>query len=300
MSSTAGPTHPVARGFDRVARAYERGRPGYPPAAVRHLVRALDLRPGRTVVELGSGTGKLTRLLRPTGAAFVAVEPSDPMREVFARAVPGVLALRGTAEAIPLPDGIADAVVAAQAFHWFRHRTALREIARILRPGGTLALLWNVRDERLPLSRQIAAVIERHGGPPPRRWQRWERAFEVPGSGFGRLAPRRFHHLLRVAPERLVQHTLSVSRIAVLRPAQRRSVAREVRRLLARDPAVQRSGTAGLPTITEVYLVRRAARSPAIRGRPTRRTDPTRRSAGTSRGSGRRGRRTVRTPGGGS
>lgn len=296
MSSAAGRPHPVARGFDRVARAYERGRPGYPPGAVRHLVRALDLRPGRTVVELGSGTGKLTRLLRPTGAALVAVEPSDPMRDVFARAVPGVLALRGTAEAIPLPDGIADAVVAAQSFHWFRHRTALHEIARVLRRGGTLALLWNVRDERLPLSRQIAAVIERHGGPPPRRWRRWERAFEVPGSGFGRLVPRRFHHLLRVAPERLVQHTLSASRIAVLRPTQRRAVAREVRTLLARDPAVRGSGTVGLPTITEVYLARRTARLPVARGRPTRRTAPTRRSAGTSRGSGRRGRRTVPTP----
>ncbi len=284
-------THPAARAFDRAARAYELGRPGYPPAALRHLLRVAGLGRGRTVVELGSGTGKLTRLLRPSGAAIVAVEPSGPMREVFGRAVPDVLVLEGTAERIPLPDGVADAVVAAQAFHWFQPRRALREIRRVLGPGGMLVGLWNVGDTRGPLALAVERLIDRFGGARPRRWQRWESAFEAPGSGFGRLRRVRFRHVVERSPEAAVAQALSVSRIAALPPARRQELARELRGLLARARQGRASTTLRVPTVTEVYWCRRAARGRGLPGRRRRHSGAPRRSGRTSPAKGRPVRR---------
>src|SRR4029450_13324531 len=121
------------------AEAYAGGRPGYPAAAVAWLARRLALGPGRTVVDLGAGTGQLSRLLGETGARVVAVEPVEEMRTLLT----GVEVLAGTAESIPLPDASADAVTAAQAFHWFDGPTALAEIAGVLAPGGAPAPVWN-------------------------------------------------------------------------------------------------------------------------------------------------------------
>lgn len=277
------PTHPVARGFDRAAGAYERGRPDYPRPALRHLARTLRLGPGRTVVELASGTGKLTRGLRPYGATIVAVEPSAPMRAVFERVVPDVLVVAGTAEAIPLPDGFADAVVVAQAFHWFRPRRAAREIARVLRPGGTVALLWNVADARFPLRRRLDAIVARFGGPVPRRWSTWRRAFAGARGPFGPLRRTTFRYLRWASAEATVQHILSVSRIAVLGRNARAEVARRVRHLLGTDPLSRGRARVPFPTITEVYWCRR--RGGAGRRAPaTRRTRSSRRIRRTSGG----------------
>ncbi len=152
--------HPWAvAGFGSAAEAYERARPGYPPDAVAWLAERLDLRPGRTVVDLGAGTGKLSRLLAATGARVIAVEPVDEMRAFI-----DVEALAGTAEAIPLPDASADAVTAAQAFHWFRAGEAMAEIHRILRPGGALALVANRLDRSDSLTDAFAAVLDRYRG----------------------------------------------------------------------------------------------------------------------------------------
>ena len=123
--------HPATQGFTEAER-YERGRPDYPRAAVDAIVSELDLRAGRTVLDLGAGTGKLTRLLLPSGANVIAVEPIREMREQLT----GVVALAGTAERIPLTDDYVDAVTVAQAFHWFEADVALREIHRVLRTGG--------------------------------------------------------------------------------------------------------------------------------------------------------------------
>lgn len=141
--------------FSDVAAAYERGRPGYPEDAVRWLVGDEPL----DVVDLGAGTGKLTRALATLGHRVTAIDPLDEMRVQLEAAVPGVRALAGSAERIPLPDGIADVVTCAQAFHWFDHEWALPEIARILRPGGRLALVWNSRDDRDPWMAQLSAII---------------------------------------------------------------------------------------------------------------------------------------------
>lgn len=128
----------LGRSFDRAAAEYERGRPGWPDAVLDVVPVAADA----DVVDLAAGTGKLTRVL-VRRYRVVAVEPLDAVREILARAVPAAVVAEGRAESMPLADASADAVFVAQAFHWFANNEAVAEIARVLRPGGTLVLLWN-------------------------------------------------------------------------------------------------------------------------------------------------------------
>jgi SAM-dependent methyltransferase len=152
----------AARGFEAGAAAYELARPGYPDEAIAVLVAVLGIVAGTVVCDLAAGTGKLTRRLVDLGAAVVAVEPVDGMRRQLEMVLPGVEAVTGTAEAIPLPDSSVDVVTVAQAFHWFDAPRALREIARVLRPGGGLAILWNERDETTPWVAEMSRAIRWH------------------------------------------------------------------------------------------------------------------------------------------
>lgn len=250
--------HPEATGFDRVAAAYERSRPGYPTAALDHLVAEMPLRRGSRLVDLAAGTGKLSRALLPTGATLVAVEPSRAMREEFARQLPGVEVVDGTAEAIPLPDGSADGVVVGQAFHWFDADRALVEIARVLRPGGGLGLLWNLRDdERSSFSRGLTAILDPlDPGAPRGRSGRWKPAFER-SEAFD--PPRRtvFPNLQRLDRAAAVERALSVSFVARLDAAGRARVAAAVERLLDADPETRDGGRVDLPYRTQVYVTHR-------------------------------------------
>jgi SAM-dependent methyltransferase len=135
-----------ARSFDRAAEEYERTRPDYPPAILDYL----PLRPDATVVDVGAGTGKLTRVLTRRYAQVCAVEPLDGMRGILERVVPEARALAGRAEAIPLPDASVDGAFAAQAFHWFANDEAIAEFARVLRPGGVFCSVWNSGDDSRP------------------------------------------------------------------------------------------------------------------------------------------------------
>jgi SAM-dependent methyltransferase len=141
--------------FADVAASYERARPGYPQGAVQWMVGDDPV----DVVDLGAGTGKLTRGLVALGHRVVAVEPLDEMRTHLEVAVPDARAVSGKAESMPLADASADVVTSAQAFHWFDHDDALPEIARVLRPGGRLALVWNSRDDRDPWMTRLSAII---------------------------------------------------------------------------------------------------------------------------------------------
>jgi SAM-dependent methyltransferase len=153
--------HEEARcGFQAGAAAYERGRPGYPPEAIAWLRAQLDLGPGRTVLDVGAGTGKLTRLLVDSGADVVALEPVPAMQAVLKEAVPTARVLDGTAEGLPVADESIDAITVAQAFHWFDVPRALAEFHRVLRTGGRFALIWNRRRLDQPLHREISAIIE--------------------------------------------------------------------------------------------------------------------------------------------
>ena len=149
------PAAELARSFGAVAAAYDRGRPGYPPEAVSWLVGDRPC----TVLELGAGTGKLTQALVAAGHDVHATEPDPAMLEVLRRRVPDARASACPAERLELPDRSVDVVVAAQSFHWFAADRALPEVARVLRPGGRLALAWNVRDERIPWVRRLGAII---------------------------------------------------------------------------------------------------------------------------------------------
>jgi len=150
---------PLGRsGFASGSDLYERARPGYSQESVACLVDSLGIGPGSRVLDVASGTGKLTRALAATGASCVAAEPSPSMRAAFARSVPDVAQVGADAVHLPLAGGAFDAVTVAQAFHWFASTEALTEIARVLRPGGGLALIWNERDESDPLVAELTAI----------------------------------------------------------------------------------------------------------------------------------------------
>lgn len=240
--------HPATRGFS-AADVYERGRPDYPAAAVAAIVDRLDLRPGRTVLDLAAGTGKLTRLLVPCGANVLAVEPVPEMRAELERRVRGVAVLAGTAERIPLTDAYVDAVTVAQAFHWFEPGTALREIRRVLVPGGGLALIWNVRDERDPLHAAISEIIDPLEGETPQRQSRDWRALLTKSPLYERSERLLFEHVQEVDAQGVLDRVTSISFIASAPAGVRADVEQRVRALVAdATPPIR------LPYMTELYV----------------------------------------------
>jgi SAM-dependent methyltransferase len=247
----------AAQGFGQASDAYELGRPGYPPKAVARLARELRLRPGRVVLDLAAGTGKLTALLVGTGAEVVAVEPVAEMRAVLERELPGVRACAGTAEAIPLDAASVDAVTVGQAFHWFHGDEALVEIHRVLQPGGGLGLVWNVRDTRVPWVARLTEIMEPfRGDAPAYRTGAWCEAFERTEL-FGPLAHEEVTHVHRLAPEGVVARVASVSFVAALPQPEREAVLAEVRDLLENDPKTRGRAEVELPYRTDVLWTTR-------------------------------------------
>jgi SAM-dependent methyltransferase len=206
-----------SRAFGPVADAYERGRPGYPDEAARWAVG----RDTGSVLDLGAGTGKLTRTLAALGYETYAVEPDDAMREVLQATSPTTRALLGSAETIPLPADSVDAVVVAQAWHWFDHARAAAEIRRIVRPGGHVALLYNIRDERV-------AWVERFARATGERFGSASEPLEFDGvrgaPGFGPVENREFAHVERLSIDDLIALARSFSFVALLPEAERREV----------------------------------------------------------------------------
>ena len=163
---------PAARTFDATAEIYERSRPGYPDAALDEVVRELALDRSSVVLDLGSGTGKLTRALVERFERVLAVEPLEGMRALLETLVPRAESLAGEAERIRLDDAAVDAVFVAEAFHWFDGDRALAEIARVLRPRGALVLMWNVPDKPTEPSIAAAAEVLNERGSPERQVDR--------------------------------------------------------------------------------------------------------------------------------
>ena len=147
--------------FGRTAREYELGRPDWPDELLDRVVADLGLGSDAEVLDLGAGTGKLTRLLVPRFARVVAVEPDDAMRAVLEEVVPGAEALAGSAETIPLAEDAVDAVFSGEAFHWFATRETVAELERVLRPRGAFVIFWNIFiEDESPLDDRVEAVLD--------------------------------------------------------------------------------------------------------------------------------------------
>jgi SAM-dependent methyltransferase len=245
----------AAHGFEQNAAAYERARPSYPAPAISCIVGRAGMGPGRRVVDLAAGTGKLTRLLVPSGADVVAVEPVEAMRAELGRAVPDVEIVDGTAEAIPLPDASVAAITVAQAFHWFDPELSLREMRRVLEPGGCLVLTWNTRDRGYDWVREFgellvdgdlerpydsyyevdyAQIVADAGGyTPVERFEvEWEQPFDV---------------------DLLVARAASVSVVGALPGDEREAVLDRVRNLAATHPDLAGRDSFGFPYTTRVF-----------------------------------------------
>lgn len=245
--------HPAAAtGFSHASATYARGRPDYPPALDDWLRSALGLGPGKTVVDLGAGTGKFVPRLLATGAAVIAVEPVAEMLGELSRAHPSVETRQGTATAIPLPDASVDAVVCAQAFHWFATLEAVAEIRRVLKPGGSLGLVWNVRDESVPWVKRMTDLLQPHEGDAPRFYKGTWNVFPAPG--FGPLEQTVFRHEHVGPPERvLIDRSMSVSFIAALPAEEQAKVRAALGRLIVEEPALAGRAEVAFPYRTEAY-----------------------------------------------
>ncbi|MFJ1251745.1 class I SAM-dependent methyltransferase [Cupriavidus sp. CuC1] len=251
--------HAAAQGFSSQADTYARGRPDYPSALGAWLTTELGLRPGKTVLDLGAGTGKFSSLLLATGASVIAVEPVAAMRAQLSAALPAVQALEGTAEAIPLPDASVDAVACAQAFHWFANAAAMAEIGRVLRPGGKLGLVWNVRDESVDWVAQLTAIMTPFEGDAPRFYKGdWKQVF--PASGFGELglASLPYEHV-GPAQQVIVDRVMSVSFIASLPAAEQDAVRARLLAVIDAIPALAGKASVAFPYRTEAYSCQRLA-----------------------------------------
>lgn len=224
--------------FGSAAAAYERGRPSYPPEAIDWL-----LPPGaHDVLDLGAGTGKLTTRLVERGLDVIAVDPVPEMLEVLRGSLPQTRALLGTAEEIPLPDNSVDAVLVAQAWHWVDPARAVPEVARVLRPGGTLGLVWNTRDERLGWVRELGEIIGRDGDP-----VRDKVTLPEP---FTDVSRHQVEWTNYVTPQALIDLVASRSYCITSPDEVRTKTLDRVRQLLATHPALANANGLALPYVT--------------------------------------------------
>lgn len=236
-----------ARSFETVADEYERHRPEYPDGALRWIADRLGLVPGERVLDLGAGTGKLSRGLLALGLDVVAVEPGAPMLAQLRAALPGVEAVEGAAEAIPLPDASVDAAAAGQAYHWFDPSRAPAELWRVLRPDGGIALVWNWWDVRHSLQRRLCELL----------WGEViaDVAHEPPAPQlFEPLGKTIVESVLRTTPEALVARIATTSSVLTAEPNRRDELLGRMRELADRF-----GEELDLPQLTFVYLYRRVS-----------------------------------------
>lgn len=224
--------------FGSEAAAYERGRPSYPPETIDWLLPD----GAQDVLDLGAGTGKLTTRLVERGLDVVAVDPIPEMLELLSNSLPDTPALLGTAEEIPLADNSVDAVLVAQAWHWFDPERAVKEVSRVLRPGGRLGLVWNTRDERLGWVKDLGRII----GPEHDPFNN-EVTLAEP---FGEIERHQVEWTSYLTPQALIDLVASRS-YCITSPEQVRTRTLErVRELLSTHPALANSSGLALPYVT--------------------------------------------------
>ncbi|MBO0677820.1 methyltransferase domain-containing protein [Mycolicibacterium sp. S2-37] len=229
---------PASLSFGAQAAAYERGRPSYPPEAIDWLLPP----DARKVLDLGAGTGKLTTRLVERGLDVVAVDPIPEMLEVLTRSLPQTPALLGTAEEIPLADDSVDAVLVAQAWHWFDVDRAVREVARVLRPGGRLGLVWNTRDERSGWVKDLGRIIGHENDP-------FTDEVSLPGP-FTDVERHHVEWTSYLTPQALIDLVASRSYCITSPTEVRTRTLDRVRELLATHPALVNTAGLALPYVT--------------------------------------------------
>jgi SAM-dependent methyltransferase len=238
-----------ALSFGGAARSYDRYRPSYPAAAVGW---ALGSPPGRVrVADLGSGTGLLARVLLGLGHDVVPVEPDAAMRAQLAASTPGLAPLAGTAESVPLPDGAVDAALAGQAYHWFDPDRAPAEIARVLRPGGVFAAIWNLRDESVPWVARLTEVA--YLEEPGERMGRRIHDEQLRAAGFGPVSHAVFSHAVTHTPDSLVELMKTRSHYLAAPPGGRAVIEDGLRDLTATHPDLRGRDSFDLPYRTAVF-----------------------------------------------
>lgn len=248
---------PTARGqvFSDVADAYERARPGYPAEIVDQIISLTAPTTESVVLDLGAGTGKMTRLLSARIARVVAVEPQASMREHARATAPQVAIVGGHGEDIGLPDGAVDGVVVATAFHWFAGHAALEEIARVLRPGGVLVLVWNRDDPAAPWHERENAILDEFGRAAQRRhWSDWQDAF-THRVLFGPMHASRTPHLHVVDVDTAIDLVSSVSFVAAMDDDDRLHALQALRSLYEQHASAD--GTLAMPLHADLYWTRR-------------------------------------------
>lgn len=243
----------ASKGFGRGADDYERSRPGYPRPVIDRLAAELPIRPRSRVCDLAAGTGKLTRLLLDTGADVVAVEPVPAMRRKLTVICPDALVVDGTAQSIPLDDGSVDVVTIAQAFHWFATTEALDEIARVLKPGGGLAMLWNIQDESVAWVAEVERLVLDHGGDRPYPTDRAPDRVVAACGRFTPMANLSVPHPVSVTPELVVSRVASTSFVAALPDDRRQACLDAVAELLRTHPDTGGHARFDHPYLTTAY-----------------------------------------------
>jgi len=234
--------------FGSAVDVYERTRPGYPAAALRWVLGEVPLR----VLDLGAGTGKLTRELVALGHSMIAVEPDEAMRDRLSTVVPGATVVAGAAEAIPLPDGAVDAVVAGQAYHWFDRSRAVPEMARVLAPSGRLGLVWNLRDDTVPWVRALSGLI---GSEDSTSYLHLDAEARV-GPPFAPLQRRKVAHVQKLSPAAILDLLRSRSYVIALPADEREVLLERVADLLRTHPQTAGAALLQLPYLTYAYRSR--------------------------------------------
>jgi ubiquinone/menaquinone biosynthesis C-methylase UbiE len=235
-----------AASFDRAADVYERARPEYPAEAVDWLIPAGV----STVLDLGAGTGKLTRALAARGLEVFAVDPSGKMLDQLRLAVPGAIVSQGTAENIPLADQSVDAVLVAQAWHWVDQSRAIPSVARVLKPGGTLGLIWNVRDETVPWVARLTQIM--HGS----EAESFVAEGRIERGPFGEIESRIFDWTREFDRDGLVDLVRSRSYFITASGEEQEKVVAGVHRLLDTDPDLAVAESWGMPYRTHCFRLR--------------------------------------------
>jgi ubiquinone/menaquinone biosynthesis C-methylase UbiE len=241
----------ASSGFNQGA-IYDAGRPSYTRDAVDYLIRTLDLRESRRVVEIGAGTGKFTEQLLDCGVEIVAVDPSDDMRQVFHDRFSDLEVKKGTGEQIPLDDHSCDAALVAQAFHWFDPRRAMQEISRVLTSEGRLGLIWNERDESVPWVSELSHAMQWDTRQPYRVGTDFSEVVTT-NSDFSYVERRQFRFTDELDHSRLRQRVLSTSYISAAPGEERDQIMANVDRVIGTLPA-----RIDMPYLCDAYVCSRS------------------------------------------